>query len=422
MPPKGKGAGAVQVPVPGNRLKMIQLPKPIEMSTFSLYIHIPYCHQKCPYCDFNTYATPKAPEEDYIAALCKELTTCAEQPEWKGKTIQTLFFGGGTPSIFSVQGIAQILSYAKSEFNMSPDAEITLEANPNSITNDYALGIKQAGINRLSLGAQTFKSHLLKVLGRDHSSVEITEAVHAALKAGIKNISIDLIYGTPNQTLQDVLDDVKNCVSLPITHVSAYSLTYEQGTPFFQSLKRGTINALADETVIEMMDAIESDLHKGGFTRYEISNYSKTSFSSKHNSAYWNGSEYLGIGAGAHSFCYTHPSPNPKGRRWSNLALPKEYMEAVDREGKAVSWKEELNTDALTFEYFFLGLRKLEGISEDEFTARFGLHKFHRYVPILETLITDRLLTSEKGTYALSRKGIHLCDSVLAEIAQSIQA
>lgn len=391
---------------------------PLKRDNFSLYVHVPFCARKCPYCDFNTYATPSAPESDYSAALCKELSLYASKPEWKNKRIQSVFFGGGTPSLFSPQAIKRVLDKAFSLFRFEKTPEVSLEANPSSMSKEYVQGLSDAGINRISLGAQSFNQKNLSILGRDHSPEQITESVKNCLSSGIENVSVDIIFGIPGQTLAECTDDIYKAIALPIRHFSAYGLTFETGTPFYQSVQRGTMIPLPDEEVIDMMDVIEEIALKNDFQRYEISNYSKDGYQSKHNSAYWNGDSYLGIGAGAHSFL--RDDNFLQGTRWSNMSIPEEYMNRLGTKREVVSWMDELDREKLSFEFFFLGLRKIGGISTEEFKLRYGDTLFLKYEDSLRDLKSDGFLEATDRGFALTKKGIHLCDSVLAKIG-SIQ-
>jgi oxygen-independent coproporphyrinogen-3 oxidase len=384
------------------------------ISSFGLYVHVPFCSRKCPYCDFNTYAVSSVPEEEYVAALLRELRYSSESTHFKGKRIHSIFWGGGTPSLFSERGIAQIVEKADELFGIVPDAEVTLEANPAIAQGDLYAGYRTAGVNRISLGAQSFSKQTLTLLGREHSPEQIASAVHAAILAGISNVSIDIIFGVPGQTIEDVKSDIVSAVSLPIKHLSTYSLTIEKGTPFFQRQERGLLVMPDEELVAEMLEIIPPLLASRGYSRYEISNYAQIGFESFHNRSYWDAKEYLGLGAGAHSYALT--PDGCLGSRWSNCALPADYMARTKR-GDAKAWSEELRHEMLQFEFFFLGLRKIEGVSLAGYTERFGTHARNCVEPVLNELIAEGFLFQIGNTIRLSEKGILVADSVIERIS-----
>lgn len=390
------------------------------MKPFSLYVHIPYCHQKCPYCDFNTYAVTDAPETEYTQALLAELDFRASQEDWSGRSVQTIYFGGGTPSIFSPRSIKKIISMTLQRFPVTDDIEVSLEANPGMVSDDYFVSIRDAGINRISFGAQSFNPPTLKALGRIHTPEQTRNAVVAARDAGISNISIDLIYGAPEQTLADIRSDLTIITYLGIAHVSAYCLTVEKGTPFYQAKKRGLLKIPADELVLEEMRVITEELRKAGLLRYEISNYSIPLKEARHNLAYWEGDDYLGLGAGAHSYVsYLDDSDSSQyGRRWSNYALPQKYIESATTIGLAESWSEHLDLPASVFEFFFLGLRKTAGVSLELFKTRFGFSALEYYEELFDILTAEGFMEKTTSGVKLTQKGIELSDSVLENFAK----
>lgn len=386
------------------------------MKPFSIYIHIPFCFHKCPYCDFNTYAVATAPEQVYTAALLSELDYRASQPEWAGRPVQTIYFGGGTPSLFSPRSIRKILSVISKTFPVQDIVEVSLEANPGTVGTDSLSGYREAGVNRLSIGAQSFNSETLKTLGRVHAADQTDSAVEAARSVGFRNISIDIIYGVPNQTLMDLSGDLSHVLSLNSEHISAYGLTIEEGTPFYQSYKRGVLKLPTDERVLEMMSLIESTLSSAEFKRYEISNFCKTGREARHNMAYWNGDDYIGLGAGAHSHLGSS-GDDIYGRRWSNFALPKRYMEEATSHGSAESWSEELGRSDAIFEFLFLGLRKIKGASLKSFEERFGVTFEKAYPALIEVLTSEKLIEVFDSHVRLTKKGLHLADSVIENFA-----
>ena len=379
---------------------------------FSLYVHVPFCAHKCPYCDFNTYATPSAPEAEYVSALKAELATYARDTRFAGRMVSTVFFGGGTPSLLSPSAIGEVIAAAKELFGIIDGAEITLEANPSEPSKERYCGYREAGVNRVSFGVQSFHQSRLELLGRDHSVEDAKTAVHRCVEAGIPNVSVDIIFGVAGQTLPDLDFDLATALSLPITHLSTYALTIEPGTPFFQRQERGLLSMPPDETVAAMLEAIPQRMSAGGFARYEISNYSKPGFESRHNDVYWTGGDYLGIGAGAHSYSGVYEGERlVKGERWSTLALPASYMKAAGV-SSTVSWRESLSVESLQFEFFYLGLRRMCGVSLREFEKRFGVSARTVYGRVLQELCEEGFLRDDGNAISLTTSGIALADSI----------
>ena len=379
---------------------------------FALYIHVPFCAQKCPYCDFNTYAVARVPDEEYANALIAELEYWGRDPRFCGRALSTIFFGGGTPSLLSRSSLSRIIDAAKRVFGLNPSAEVTLEANPSTPTRSMYEGFVQAGITRISFGVQSFDAERLRLLGRDHSPLDAETAVRYSVDAGLTNVSVDLIFGVSGQTLNDVERDIDAACALPITHLSTYALTIEPGTPFFQRQERGLLVMPRDEAVAEMLSMIPQRVSTFGFERYEISNYSKPGMHSRHNEAYWVGTDYLGIGAGAHSYVASYQGEQLVGaERWSTLAQPAAYMKGA-KEDKVISWREPLTVDSLTFEFFYLGLRRMVGVSLDEFSRRFGGDCLSRYEQVLNDLLIEGFVVRDNGQITLTPQGIALADSV----------
>ena len=388
------------------------------MLTFSLYLHIPFCHYKCPYCDFNTYALATFPEKEYVSALLSELDYRASLPEWKGRTVQTIYFGGGTPSLFSPASLRKIISVIIKTFPVDERVEITLEANPGNLPYDTIYGFKEAGINRLSLGAQSFLPETLKALGRLHTPEQIEASIETARSVGLTNLSIDIMYGAPGQSVKDVESDLKEISRIDPPHVSPYGLTIEKGTPFFTSFKKGVLKLPKEKHLISMMEIIEERLKALGILQYEISNFAKPGREARHNLAYWNGDDYLGLGAGAHSFNrQIRTNDNTFGRRWSNFAPHQRYITEATGRGIAESWSEDLDEKNALFEHLFLGLRKTEGVSLSVFEKLFKRPLISVYPAVIEALVIEGLMTQKEDRLALSAKGRMLADSVIENFA-----
>lgn len=385
------------------------------MSTpFSLYIHIPFCAQRCPYCDFNTYVVSKIPEVRYVDALLRELDQRAALEVWRGRPLQTIFFGGGTPSIFSPQAIGRVITAAFGYFGSSSCAEVTLEANPGAVNLEKLVGLRAAGVNRLSFGAQSSNSTTLKVLGRIHTPDDTAHAVRAAREAGFENLSLDIIFGVPQQTPQILVRDIETLMALAPEHISAYSLTIEKGTPFYEQRARGTLVPPNDDETAEMMELLIDQVSAAGYEHYEISNFAKPGRQARHNLAYWYGEDYLGLGAGAHSFCAAEGAG--AGRRWSNYALPEKYMSEAEQHGSVESWSDVLSAESRRFEFFFMGLRLMRGISLSQLRETFGVES-SKPLALLDRLEREGFLLREGDLMRLSRRGILLADSVIEQFA-----
>jgi oxygen-independent coproporphyrinogen-3 oxidase len=385
-------------------------------SPFALYVHVPFCQHKCPYCDFNTYAIPQIPELAYTEALLTEFKARVHSTDWKDRSVKSVYFGGGTPSLFSPENLRRVLDAAAELCGVIDASEISLEANPTTLSVEYLEGLLGAGVTRLSIGAQSFQAHSLKILGRNHAAEDVRVAFRRARELGFQNLSIDLLYGSPNQTVEDFQRDIDEILILDPEHISSYCLSMEPGTPYFQAYKKGSITVPPEEVVLEMMDILEDQLSSAGFEQYELSNFGKPGFRSSHNWAYWEGEDYLGLGAGAHSYV-SEDERMSCGRRWSNVAFPERYQKLLQAAASVEAWSENLKEADRRYEFFFLGLRKGEGVSEREYFRRFGSTLKQDYAELLAELSEGAFLEQEKECYRLTRKGRRLSDSVFARFA-----
>ncbi len=376
---------------------------------FALYVHVPWCRHVCPYCDFNVHATTAAPEADDVPALIAELTAHTAQPAWAGRPAATVYFGGGTPSLLSPSAIATLLDAIRSRCGTTDDVEVTLEANPGTVDRERLDGYRRAGVNRLSLGTQSFRADVLRTLGRDHAAGDTATAVAAARAAGVASISLDLIFAVPGQTLAAWEADLASAVALAPDHVSTYSLTYEEGTPFHRWRTSGRVEPIDDDTESLMADAAAERLAAAGLARYEISSWARPGHASRHNTRYWDGSDYLGLGAGAHSFCAT-PFP---GRRWANVRHPVQWRAAVTATGTAVATEEPLDVDGARGEFVMTGLRRIAGVDLAGFAARFGV-ALDAAFPHTAGLERDGLLERAGGRLRLTPQGLRFADTVSA--------
>ncbi|HVN87478.1 MAG TPA: radical SAM family heme chaperone HemW [Candidatus Binatia bacterium] len=403
------------------------------MAVYSLYVHIPYCQSKCPYCDFNSYAAARWPERTYVDALIAEFEHYTEQPEWRG-VVETIFFGGGTPSLFAPESIARVLEAVRRLWpedstqravgsRQSPDSdpaanchlppadsfEITLEANPGTITLDKLRGFRDAGINRISFGVQSFQPRHLATLGRIHSGNEAMAAVELARRAGFDNLNLDLIFAVPGQTLDEWESDLRAAIALSPDHISAYNLTFEEGTAFHAMRAKGQLRQAPEEIEVAMFTRTREVLAAAGYAPYEISNFARRGRECRHNLNYWCGGSYLGVGAGAHSFAGTAQP----GRRWSNERNPTVYLERVAQYGHARAFEETLALAQARGEFVFLNLRLRSGFRAADFASRFGI-EFLSAFPHASALQADGLLQLRDEAWQLSERGLLLADSVFA--------
>jgi oxygen-independent coproporphyrinogen III oxidase len=377
---------------------------------FSLYVHIPYCQVKCPYCDFNSYAATSWPEDAYAQALIDELHHRIAEPPFAGAAVATIFFGGGTPSLFQPATIGRLLDAVAGACSFAPDIEITLEANPGTVERERLAGFRSAGVGRLSFGVQSFQPDLLATLGRVHDADDARAAIRAARAAGFSDLNLDLIFAVPGESRAAWEADVTEVLTWAPEHVSAYNLTYEAGTPFHTLRARGTLQPLDDEDELWMYQHVRTALGAAGYEQYEISNFARPGHQARHNQSYWRGVDYLGLGAGAHSYAHVPGW----GRRWSNERIPERYIQAVAQGDAAVS-SETLSFDIAAAEYVFLGLRESAGIDPARFADRFGrpLEEVH---PEVATFRGDGLLIERTGRLTLSERGLLVADSIFAAL------
>ncbi|HYB98178.1 MAG TPA: radical SAM family heme chaperone HemW [Candidatus Limnocylindrales bacterium] len=388
--------------------------------SFSIYVHLPYCVRKCPYCDFNTYAVARFPEERYVAALRREAEHASDDPCWSGRRVATVFFGGGTPSLFSPQSLGSLLEDFDRMWGLEADAEITMEANPGSFEGSAAArlgGFRACGIDRISFGAQSFEPRHLMTLGRIHSPQDTVDAVAAARQAGFQNLSCDLIFAIPGQTVADWAADLRRLVELGPDHVSAYNLTYEDGTPMTGLKKAGLLVPAEEETELEMFRLARCELAAAGYAQYEVSNFARPRRQARHNLAYWTWRDYLGLGAGAHGFAAGDGRGHRDwGRRYANKRIPEAYMSAG--RGCWHASAEELTRDMAVAEYLMVGLRLSCGIDEDDLRQRFGV-TLEAAAPRTGEMIEGGLLVREGSAVRLTERGLEIADAVISRLAAS---
>ncbi len=379
----------------------------------ALYVHIPYCLSKCPYCDFNSYAARTWPEEDYADSLLRELSHHAADESFGARSFSTVFFGGGTPSLFSPRTIARILDGAAHAVGIAGGAEVTLEANPGTVTSERLRGFREAGVNRLSYGVQSFQDDLLLALGRRHSADDSRRALEAAREAGFDNLSLDLIFAVPGQTIEACRADLDEALGIGTEHVSAYALTFEPGTAFHRDRSVGRIRQAPEELEVAMFHEVRERLGAAGLAAYEISNFARPGREARHNQAYWRGVPYLGLGAGAHSFLPEDGGAGSFGRRWENVRDPNRWIAGVRESGAAIASSESLGQEAAMGETCWLGLRESRGLDPVEFERRFG-RDFGECFPHVPTLASDGLGQWREGRLILTDRGLLLADTVFA--------
>jgi putative oxygen-independent coproporphyrinogen III oxidase len=369
----------------------------------SLYIHLPWCERKCPYCDFNSHETSSVPEERYIRALLQDLRNDLSMVQ--GRTIETLFIGGGTPSLFSADALRKLLREIASLVPLSLTVEATMEANPGSAEAEKFLAFKDAGVNRLSLGIQSFDDSLLQALGRVHSSDQAHAAIEFARHAGFDSINLDLMHGLPGQTLQGAETDLRRAIACAPTHLSWYQLTIEPNTVFH---KRPPLLPVEDE-LADIQYCGEQLLVHNGYAQYEVSAYSQPGFHCRHNSNYWSFGDYLGIGAGAHSkISYS----DGRIERYAKRRQPEEYM-STER-GNFVASAQALNRREVVGEFMMNALRLNNGFTLPQFSARTGLG-WEALEPQLELLCQRELLLCDGNIVRATETGRRFLDSVIAE-------
>jgi len=352
---------------------------------------------------------PEIPEREYTETLMRELKHYAASKNWSGREVQSIFFGGGTPSTFKPASIEKILNAITLNFSTTVACEITLEANPATVDADHFAGYKKVGVNRISLGVQSFQPKLLKFLGRAHSAEEARRALQMVERAGFDNFSMDLIYANPGQTLRELETDLDEALQFQPPHLSAYNLTFEEGTPFHRDFRAGRMQNLDEEEEIAMAELIEVKLRGANLHRYEISNYGKPGRQSRHNINYWHSGDYLGLGAGAHS--YVRDAHGVGGERWSNEKNPGRYMSDVSNAGHGMVDCEEIGSEKAAAEFMFLGLRMIEGISLSSFRERFGQNPLERY-PEIANWLDGALLEEKAGFLGFTPKGLLVANSI----------
>lgn len=372
-----------------------------------IYVHIPFCKSRCIYCDF--FSTTSLTERDkYVTAIKKELELRIDYLPLNTE-IETIYFGGGTPSMLKAEQLCDVLNHIKQNYNVTENAEITIEGNPDDLCIDFLESIKKGGFNRLSMGVQTFNDKRLKFLCRRHTADIAKKSVENARKVGFNNISIDLMYGFPEESLADWISDIDQALLLAPEHISAYSLMYEEGTRLYKMLESGSIEEIDEDVSVKMYNLLIERLQSSGYEHYEISNWGKKGMHSRHNSSYWEGIPYLGVGAGAHSF-------DGNSRQWNPNSL-EEYITGIVS-NNPIFEKEELTPNQRYNEMVMTGLRTAKGIDLKRLETLFGKHRLeyckNNALPHIEA---GRLeIYDNTNSMRLTRNGLFVSDDIMSDL------
>lgn len=371
-----------------------------------IYVHIPFCASRCSYCDFFSTLCLEESGLRYVEALIAEARL--RRGELHGEQVRTLYLGGGTPSQLPLPLISQLVVGLREVFNLNAVEEFTVEANPDDVTREWCDGMVALGVNRVSMGVQSFEDSILRLIGRRHTAQQAMEAVGRLRDAGISNISIDLIFGLPGQTLASWTESVQQAIALKPQHISAYGLTYEEGTRLWHQRERGDVIEVPEEQCLEMYRILVNLLEGAGYEHYEISNFALPGYHSRHNSSYWNDTPYLGLGAAAHSYDGQVRRSNP-----SNLNA---YIDKV-LSGEVAFQEEEMTRWERYDERVMLGLRTSQGVDADKLRDDFGDEAWRHFTrEAARHMASGNLFKTEDGRYVLTRDGIMLSDSIIRDL------
>ena len=373
-------------------------------SPFGLYIHIPFCKSKCNYCDFYSIKYNDEKKQQYIEALSKEIELYTDR--LRNKTVKTIYFGGGTPSVLSPKKVEHIINKITSNFNLIDDIEISMEANPASLNLEKIIKYKEAGINRLSLGVQSFLNKELKFLGRIHTSKEAVKTIEQ-VKKYFDNFSLDIIFALPGQKLEDFKYSLNKAINFKPVHLSLYNLQIEEDTPLYNRLEAGEIEPISEKLDYQMYNFAIKRLKDIGYQHYEISNFAQAGYRSQHNLLYWQYKPYLGLGPSAHGF-------NGK-KRYYNIIDLNSYLNVLSKDKLPIKKKINLSRDDLISEMMFMGLRLIEGVSKKDFQERFNVSIHDKYGETIKKLKKDNLLKESDKKLYLTKKGINLGNISFAE-------
>lgn len=384
-----------------------------DQTPLGVYVHIPYCLTKCPYCDFNSYGTNgNFPEDDYISALEREIEDSRKIIE--GREVSTVFFGGGTPSLLKPRSVGVVMEKLASIASFSPAAEITLEMNPRTADKEKLASLRRLGINRISVGIQSFSRRKLDFYGRFTTPDDCVRALVDVRDAGFRNYNLDLIYGSSQETREEFENDIRTALSFSPTHISAYCLTIEPGTEFATLWRKGRLSLPDDSVLVRFMQSAREILEGEGYGNYEISNFARHGYECRHNLIYWNCHDYLGVGAGAHSHI-RRGGEEGWGRRWSNIRNPELYMKRVTDDGSAVSASYDLSRTTALEDTLLMGLRLSDGVEIQDLKKRFGCEPDDSGLRYLQS---DGFILTDGGRLRLTAKGRVFTDELVARVCR----
>ncbi len=376
------------------------------MEELGIYIHIPFCKQKCFYCDFCSFANKNEMQEKYVETVINEIKNITHKEKY---TVTTIYLGGGTPSILNPDYIKNILQEIKSSFEILDDAEITIEINPGTVNEEKLKKYKEYGINRLSIGLQSANDKILKKIGRIHDYKQFEETFFYARKCGFKNINVDLMIGLPTQAVEDVKQTLEKIIQKNPEHISVYSLIIEEGTIIEKLINENKLQLPDEETERIMYWTVVNELKENGYNQYEISNFSKKTYESKHNTNCWKQKQYIGLGISAHSYL--------NKKRYSNTNNIEEYIKNIQESNisKNITIHEEQTEESTMNEYMLLGLRMIQGININEFKQKFKIDPTIKYKETLEKLQKENLIQITKTSIKLTKQGIDFGNIVWEE-------
>lgn len=380
----------------------LHAPRPL-----GLYIHIPYCLSRCHYCDFNSYRLDSDQAGQYLQALAREITIRASSDAIRHRRVCSVFFGGGTPSILQASQLNGVLDHCRAAFTFEAGAEVTLEVNPGTVDLPKLRALREGGVTRLSVGVQAVQDRLLERIGRAHTAHEAERAFRLMREAGFRNINLDLMFALPGQSVDDWAETLDWAIRVGPEHLSVYGLILEEGTPLHQEHCKGEIGLPDEETEALMYRMAVDRLREAGFEHYEISNFARPGFRCRHNLVYWQHQEYLGIGAGAHSFL--------AGRRVSNELLPARYVSAIAERGTAVAGGEELSDEMLRVERLMLGLRLLAGLELQAFKDALGVDELAASDRVTR-LLDDGFLRLQEGRVQIAERGLLVANELIVQL------
>jgi len=369
-----------------------------------IYLHIPFCKSKCAYCDFFSVANIKQ-KEQFVEALCGEILI--QKNFLQNESVETIYFGGGTPSLLNQKQLEKILNHIYKNFNIAEHNEITLESNPDDLSNEYLNGLIKSGVNRLSIGIQSFNDDDLLLMRRKHTAKQAIMAVEEAKKAGFKNISIDLIYGLPDLTLESWGQNIQYAMELNIQHLSAYHLTIEPKTLFYKYHKNNQIKLPEENESLEQFKLLRDLTAKNGFLPYEISNFAKDGFISLHNTNYWMDIKFLGLGPSAHSY-------NLTARQW-NIANLRAYLDGIFQGEMAIEM-EKLSPNEKYNEFVITSLRTMWGLNAEILKNKFGKEYLNQFLKTSKKYLDKNLLQQENDNYSFTEKGIFISDHIIEDL------